>query len=117
MAAAVSAAHLKKSSQRVCYYSRCYFRLPCVIIDLNAAWLSLFPLSRHLADLLRCGDAGLGTARLRTCYRLDLRTAHQFAARAHLQAQILRPLRAAAANSKNLGKKCENWSNNEQMAK
>jgi hypothetical protein len=32
---------------------RCYFCAPRVIIDADAAWLSLFPVSRNFADILR----------------------------------------------------------------
>src|SRR5882724_1809026 len=45
----------------------------------NETWLSLLPLSGHFANILRCGDAGLGAARARTDDRLGVSTTHDSA--------------------------------------
>src|SRR5437762_6649606 len=59
----------------------CYFRPERVIIRFDASRLSLLPVSRAFADVLRRGDAGAGTARFRTRDRLGLSTPHQLAPR------------------------------------
>ena len=71
-----------------------------VIIDLNAARLSVFALPRNLANVLRRGDARAGAAGHRARDRFSVSAAHQFAPRIHLQVTRANSLRAAAGDFK-----------------
>ncbi|PYK31648.1 MAG: hypothetical protein DME58_07085 [Verrucomicrobia bacterium] len=51
-----------------------------VIIDFDAARLSVFALPSNLANVLRCGDARAGAPGHRACDRLSVSAAHQLAA-------------------------------------
>src|SRR5205823_7093567 len=86
----------------------CYFRPERVIIRFDASRLSLLPVSRAFADVLRRGDVGAGTARFRTRNRLGLSPSHQLAPRAHRLFASPNSLRASARNLEDFGKKREN---------
>src|SRR4030095_16280528 len=84
-----------------------------VIIDVNAARLSLFALPSNLANVLRRGDAGVGGTGHRARDRLSVSSADQFAPRIHCQVQRANSLRAAAGDFKDSRAECENYT---QMA-
>src|SRR5262249_43523439 len=80
IAAAVSAASFGETqAARLPLQANCYSGLSRVIIDLNAARLSLLPLPRNLANVLCRGNARAGTARHRARDRLGVSATHQFA--------------------------------------
>src|SRR5215472_17986484 len=81
-------------------HNRLLFSSVAVIIDADAPRLSVFSVSSNLANVLRCGDAGVGAARDRACDRLSISAAHQLAPRIHRQVERSNSLRAAAGDSK-----------------
>src|SRR5439155_26880472 len=91
----------------------CYFCALRVIIDLDAARLSLLSLSSHFADVLRCGNAGAGAAWFRTDHRIGPSAAYKSASRTYLLPARGHSLRAAAGNPENSG---ERGASNRQMA-
>src|SRR5215813_14035368 len=73
-----------------------------------ASRLFVLPLSSAFADILRCRDAGAGTARFRARDRFGVPPAHKLAARTYRLFARAHSLRAAARNLKDFRKEGEN---------
>src|SRR5215510_8424221 len=86
---------------------RSALRNPQSDIIICASRLFVLPVSRAFADILRRGDASVGTARFRARDRFGIPSAHKFAARAYRLFARAHSLRAATRNLKDFRKEGE----------